>query len=344
MALGERSVLLSKEGLSWSRLEDGPRAIESIAFGNGIFLGSGVDTDIPGKVYSDSQATVASTNGLDWWKVRHPLPGQGGTGMMTPFGHWGGTTAITFAGGKFVATTVHGIYISENGNTWEPTTEPNGFKSCYFGAAFGNGVFVAVGNGFAVGTNPMMKMGTMTVAVSKAGRSWELSATPPSEILYGSLSSNNVFHCYGNRRRLVTSDGEHWTMPDRSFMLGNVFGHAVAYPVPFPNEKMAVLSSTNGIVWTRLPPEKSDNPERVSSDEVPSTAKSENGIVIKLNDQSYKLNLAVNLGTPMEVQASTNLEDWVTLTVITNTGGILNFSDQDRANYPMRFYRLKLQR
>lgn len=75
----------------------------------------------------------------------------------------------------------------------------------------------------------------------------------------------------------------------------------------------------------------------------PNTVLSGNGFNIELNGQAYKLDLTSNLGQSMEIQASADLQSWETLTTITNTGGVLHFTDPDANNYPQRFYRVKLQ-
>jgi hemin uptake protein HemP len=143
---------------------------------------------------------------------------------------------------------------------------------------------------------------------------------------------------------LETSDGETWTTPDKAVISGFISGNqTVTYTGKIP----VVLTSKDGIVWTRLAPSHSDQPTptptpaaTVGNQNVPI---SENGIVIELNGQTYKLNLNSSIGQSMEVQASTDLEIWETLTTITNAGGVLNFVDPDAKYHPQRFYRLKLQ-
>ena len=44
-------------------------------------------------------------------------------------------------------------------------------------------------------------------------------------------------------------------------------------------------------------------------------------------------------GMAFEVQASTNLDQWLTLTTVTNLTGTLEFTDPDAANPSRRFYR-----
>ena len=67
------------------------------------------------------------------------------------------------------------------------------------------------------------------------------------------------------------------------------------------------------------------------------------GIEFQLNGKSYQLNLSAKVGQIYQLQASADLEHWMYLATLTNSGTILNFIDHDVTNYPQRFYRLKLQ-
>ena len=48
-------------------------------------------------------------------------------------------------------------------------------------------------------------------------------------------------------------------------------------------------------------------------------------------------------GMPFEIQASTDLDQWSTLTTVTNLTGTLEFTDRDAANHLRRFYRTVLR-
>lgn len=354
VVLGDNSkILISSDGIAWTPVDIGSEAMESIAFGNGIFMGTSIDTAFLGKAYLDNHHTMVSTDGKSWHEVRHPYPPEGQAGAMTfypPDGqagvkayreHSGGTMPLTFGSGLFIATSVEGIFTSKDGNSWSPSIEPHGFKPHYYGATFGNGIFVAVGYG-PYGTNHMDLTRWMTIATSKEANTWELSQSPPSRLLWGSLWGDKTFSAIGLGEGvyLVTTDGETWTTPDKTSISGSVYGNQVTYSSGKP---FVVLSSKDGIVWTRLTPKISDQPVPVIASTIQNVGKSENGVMIELNGQLYKLNLTTTIGQSMEIQASTNLQSWVTLTIITNSGGILKFVDRDASNYPMRFYRLKLQ-
>ena len=66
-------------------------------------------------------------------------------------------------------------------------------------------------------------------------------------------------------------------------------------------------------------------------------------IDFELNGLSHQLSLPAGIGQTYQLQASTDLEHWENLTIVTNNGTAFNFSDQEAAKFTHRFYRLKLQ-
>jgi len=341
VVVGEHgTVLTSNDGIQWASADAGPILMAAIAFGNGLFMGTGADTDFPGKIYSDNHQTMVSTDGKNWQAVKHPYPPlEGQVGDMTINGSSGGTTSLNFGGGRFIATSTEGVYTSINGNSWIPSTEPYGFKSSYSGAAFGNGTFVAVGDGSTIGTNHNRTFWA-TIATSKDANTWELSQTPPSRLTWGPLEDDKRFRLpVGPRMILMPMDEDTWIAPDKISVPGAVFGNIICFYYG-DLSRQVVLASKDGVVWTRLGFSHSDHPNSIVTT---NSIQSANGVLVELNGLSYKLNLTVEIGQSMEIQASTNLVAWEILTTITNTGGILKYTDSDATNYPMRFYRLKLQ-
>jgi hypothetical protein len=57
-------------------------------------------------------------------------------------------------------------------------------------------------------------------------------------------------------------------------------------------------------------------------------------LYVDLNGRAYKLDLTSSIGQSMEIQASSDLQNWETLMTITNTGGMLRFIDPDAKDYP----------
>jgi hypothetical protein len=341
------TMLTSSDGIEWTPTNINPQDMSAIAFGNGIFLGTSTDSDFPGKMYLDNDQTMTSTDGKIWHTVAHPYPPPGQTGVMTFDGHSGGTTSVNFGGELFIATSVAGIFTSKDGNSWIPSSEPHDFKSCYYGAAFGNNIFIAVGNGNATGTNHLDRISWSTIATSQDAKSWLVgrSPTPPSRLLEGFFTNEKNFRITSHNplglfpNQLVSTDGETWTTPDKAEIDGTIHGNQVGFSY---GKKPVILASKDGIVWTRLKPNNSEQPTLVTAaNNIQAASPSEGSVMINLNGQAYNLDIAVNVGKPMEIQASTNLMDWITLTTITNAGGTINFTDPDTTKYPMRFYRLK---
>ena len=357
VVLGTRNtVFISNDGIAWSPISITSDTMESIAFGNGIFMGTSIVKEIPdlpeeGELRGyDQNQTMVSTDGKEWHEVGNPFPPKVEQLYATAhMGHHGGTRALTFGGGLFIATSAAGIYTSKVGNNWNSSIEPKGFRASYYGAAYGNGLFVAVGDGSAIEPTFMGSFHSsgMTIATSKDANTWTFSRTPPSRLMRGLISPHpaqgKYFHAIGGfypNIFLKATNIETWTTSTNP-VNGNIYGNKVFFCGS--NNVPVVLSSEDGIVWTRLKPRNSDQPTPVVASDMPNVIKSENGVVMELNGQAYKLNLTTAIGQPMEVQASTNLQSWVTLTTITNTGGVLNFVDPDAKNYPTRFYRLMLR-
>jgi hypothetical protein len=376
------SVLTSSDGVKWTPSGGDLRQINSITFGNGVFLGTMTFDGFPPQFVGEqpgkwsSGPTMISTDGKNWREVAPPIPSEGLGVFNTSF-----PTHLTFSGGLFIATAFGDISTSKDGINWNPST---GLKSEYYGATYGNGTFVAVGNGAVIKDTNTVSSSAMTIAHSEDAITWEFSRCPPSRLLWGNLINEKLFKLgydfdlsntnetsylgkllgIGNSVNekyftmgtdadlkttneysyLVTSDAETWTTSDKTSITGFVSGNKT---VTYTDKIPVVLTSKDGIEWTRLAPIHSDRPAPIPTPAIAgntqTAATSDNGVSINLNGQSYKLNLNSSIGKSMEIQASSDLQNWETLTTITNTGGVINFVDPDAKNYPERFYRLKLQ-
>jgi hypothetical protein len=113
----------SPDGATWTLVGYG---FEDIAFGNGTFVAVAGDT------------IVTSPDGSTWT-------------IRSPFRNTASFNAVTFANDMFVAVG-SSIWTSPDGVTWTPRVSeaPNMLNE----VAFGNGVFVAVGNGGTIVTSP----------------------------------------------------------------------------------------------------------------------------------------------------------------------------------------------
>ena len=380
------TVFTSSDGIKWTPAGTELKQNRDIAFGNGIFLAAMTYGRFPPQLRGRTLGkwarlpTMVSTNGDSWHQVTDPIPLEGTGVFNVDF-----PTHVTFCGGRFIATTFGDISTSADANTWIPSTR---LKSVYYGAAYGNGTFVAVGNGSVFQGTNTMRPSNMTIASSKDAISWNVSQGALSRLLWGFSINDKIFKLgydydltntneinslkwllgIGNRINsqpfttglggnleatneyscLETVDGTTWTTPDKTAISGIVNGNIV---VTYTDKIPAVLATEDGIHWTKIKPTHSDNPTQMPAPPQPAviagnnqyTTISDGSLRVDLNGRAYKLNLTSSIGQSMEIQATSDLQSWETLTTITNTGGTLHFIDPDAKNYPQRFYRVKLQ-
>lgn len=150
---------------------------------------------------------------------------------------------IVYGGGKFVAVSMgFAIAYSSDGKVWAQATGNNQIE--YTGVAYGNSLFVAVGN--------------VGVSYSKNGISWENSSIPSSAYLLDVSYGNGKFVAVSNGQEVAySSDGKTWKesqMPEYPS-----FGYQC---IAYGNGKFVALSwsnmaaySTDGINWssTKMP-------------------------------------------------------------------------------------------
>jgi hypothetical protein len=331
----------------------------TIAFGNGIFMASSEEPGGDGLFWR----TWTSTDGKVWKEVAHP-----GSADPFLFGHPNDPglslryqIAQSFGCGLFFATTSKGIYTSINGDSWNPASEPRWERSSCRSVAFGNGIYVAVGAVQATAESKWLTIPGHGLATSKDGSHWLSQYAPSSRLRWGSLIQNGltfvehlptyempavpfITPILPNSSHLYSQDGITWFAANKIPIAGMVCGNIVVHYYNNTGGNRAVLYSEDGITWKRLLPQNSN--QAVAATQITSVSSptySDVGFQIQLDGQAYKLNLTAKAGDIYELQASTNLVDWVMLTTLTNSGAILNFVDPDAKNYPQRFYRLKLQ-
>jgi hypothetical protein len=174
----DQAILRSVDGKTWLRTSAPPRGLVSVAFGGGRFVAIGYNT------------TVTSSDGITWNAVDQFNPGLRciayGNGQFVAVGSAGiraGRVAIsndgitwtvqnigievmedlTFADGTFIgighgSTGIIRNYLfctSTNGLNWEIMPLP-GF---FFGLAYGNGTYVAVGGGGFIAQSGQIRAG-----------------------------------------------------------------------------------------------------------------------------------------------------------------------------------------
>ncbi|RXZ79775.1 hypothetical protein EBB07_21315 [Paenibacillaceae bacterium] len=153
------------------------RAIDTIAFGDGVFVGAGesvlghstngsdwdfyMDQDssshlLNDVIYADGRFVavgngiiMSSPNGIDWEEF--------------DIGQENNLHSVAYGNGKFVAVGMVGVFTSEDGIAWTHDRS-NLYWTMFWSICFGNDYFVAVG--------------PYTVAYSKDGARWGLKSIP----------------------------------------------------------------------------------------------------------------------------------------------------------------------
>lgn len=127
-------AVYSYDGLNWSYTPMPQGSWRSIAFGNGVFIASGLFS------YS-----VYSSDGKTWSTAS--IPSGRTEGLGTCFGD-----------GRFIATTAAGVVKSVDGHTWDVIVDSTTWE--YSACCFGGGKFLAIGN-----TSDVMLSGSVTATV-----------------------------------------------------------------------------------------------------------------------------------------------------------------------------------
>ena len=150
---------------------------------------------------------------------------------------------VTRGAGKFVAVGDLGtIVTSEDGITWTPQNSGDP-DSTLFGIAYGNGIFVAVGFDYFLGTG--------TVLTSPDAVTWAPQTSGTTSALFGVGSANGLFVAVGNNGTILTSlDGVTWT-PQTSntveFLSTVTFGSGKIVVV---GDQGTIVTSPDGLNWT----------------------------------------------------------------------------------------------
>ena len=216
VAVTDSGILSSTDGVTWAARING-QIFQTVVFGNGRFVAAaGFDV-------------LISTDGVHWEDATLPS-------YIRRF-----FAAIAFGNGRFVAMSHwwdYPIWTSPDGVTWSPE---NGVAPSVAieDLAFGNGLFVAVGDEGAVYTSP-------------DGTNWTSRDSDVSNRLIDITYGNGRFVAVGTRGRIISSaNGTSWRRetsgtPDR--LEGVTFGGGLFIAV---GENGTILSSPSGVDWTR---------------------------------------------------------------------------------------------
>lgn len=170
----EGSILVSEDGISWSRLSYTPGAnMNGVEYLEGRFFAVGFDNTI-----------VVSEDGLTWRKVHGPV----GLGYLVD---------IAYGNGRFVALGTGYAFVSEDGESWQEVSLPTGFAMDLAGIAFGGGRFVATG-----------QLGN--AYVSEDGLTWERVNVGTDKGLGNPVYTGTLFLTTDGERVFASPDGLSW--------------------------------------------------------------------------------------------------------------------------------------
>jgi hypothetical protein len=319
------TVLYSLDGTTWNAAPKvTTKDLYTVTYGNGLFVAGG-----------SGRTILTSTNGVAW--------------LVYPSASSAALFCGTYGNGKYLFAGTSQIVESTAGGTWFPHTQP--FPEVLDGLTFGNGKFVGVGSDYATDVP--------VIYTSTDGTGWTLRNPQVFESLLGAAYGNGLFVATGSYGAVTTSpDGNTWT--DRSIATTNTlwdvdYGNNTFIAVGWAG---AIFSSTNGVNWTLRP---SGTPNAfygvafgnntfvavgrygtiVQSAPLPSGSGTD---AVTLSQpvrtgNSFTFQFNGSIGQTYQVQASTNLINWTTLTNIlcTNSPASCGLGGQTG---PKRFYRV----
>ena len=214
----------SYDGINWTEsIPGGGWQIDSITFGNGLFVGVGY-ADVSGV---PTGFVFTSTNGINWTS-RTPAANL----------NW---TSVVYGNGLFVAVSRSGtgnrVMTSPDGITW--TSRTSAMNADFTGITFGNGLFVAVSlGGFGVTGGNIM--------------------TSPDGIVWTqrnlTFNSNTVFFAKGKftTGAYYSTNGISWTSSNIAFnAYGITYGNGYFVGV-VDGGTNRIYYSTDAITWTNI--------------------------------------------------------------------------------------------
>lgn len=234
------TIWTSPDGATWTYRYTCPDgAFTAVAYGNGRFVAAG---GTGGSLNPGGVPVLATSDNGTTWVDRSSTSGI----TSEP------TKALIFANGRFVQVAWHQpFYYSTDGLTWTPG-EPadSAAYSLYNHAtdiAYGNGVFVVVGNS-------LDKDYGGSIFISEDGVTWTRMSGPP--YFYNLCFGNNIFMGLGSDgaatptyAAYTSADGVTWT----THPVGPAWGNRIAAsPGSFTlvGTSGAIYTTTDGTTWT----------------------------------------------------------------------------------------------
>jgi len=354
------SIVTSPDGAAWTRQNDFasafPSGLSDITYGGGKFVAVGS--------LDHAALLLTSSDGKEWSQSSSNISGA--------------PVSVTYGNGTFVAVGsvwsendgqyFASILTSPDGTTWteQHRVASNAYLRC---VAYGNGLFVAGGAEYVAPDRHAI------ILTSPDGSTWASQSVGtnttygPDKIAYG----NGVFVAVGVRRFMGFSIVTGMTSPD-GITWSTSFGGRFIYSVFFANGTFvavggdcneggcvsAIHTSPDGVTWTRryyasdssgsyryLQAIGFGNGSFVAVGSGGMILQSGTGVQfnstasVRFGDGTMRLVLGAQTGAVLELEASTNLVDWIPLATLTNTLGTVDFLDQTATSFNRRFYRAR---
>jgi hypothetical protein len=319
-------VITSANGTDWSpQSANTNRALYGLAFGNGKFVAAG-----------NSGLIMTSTDGVSW-QPRN-------SGSSAHLYH------VNFGNGQFVAVGESGnILSSPDGVTW--TSRSTASTNKWNASAFGNGTNVVVGYRTQSPTSYTRS------AAAPNFNNWDVRDTGSTMYLSGVTFGQGKFVAVGYAGQTqLSTDGVNWSAPTYPAV-------AWFYKVVFDNNtfvaagETAIVTSTNGTTWDVRYSQLGKTMQGIAFGNNTWAIVGNNGLILQSDPVTTAATGAVLLtdaartgstfsfkfngtdGGNYQVQASTNLINWITLTNIlcTNSPTSCALTGQ---TMPKRFYRV----
>jgi hypothetical protein len=211
----------SPDGINWTqRVITGTPALDSIAYGNGIFVATSK---------GGGSTCQTSPDGITWTSR-----------ALGAFGFY----TVTFGGGTFVIVgpSSRTSLTSPDGITWTPHANALPQTCAWQALTFGNGTFVAAcGNSTVAATSP-------------DGIAWTQRALPSAVAWAGLAHGNGIFVGVASNTTIAASSptGSVWTqraMPASATWLRVTFGNGTFVAIVLSSSIAA--TSPDGITWTQ---------------------------------------------------------------------------------------------
>jgi len=270
VVVGGASVLTSSDGIIWTQ-RSSPVGLRSLAYGNGIFVATGyyaILTSPDGVVWTNQPVSAFEVGSVVFgkgvfvttqsWDIYTSLDGALWTLASNHLQWTEGIGTVLFCNGLFMASCGR-IMISTDGLTWSESGELSGLRDFPLAVAYGNNLFVAVGQEGSQLNRPWRHC----IYSSPDGLTWTERSTSVQAVAmtYG----NGTFVGIAGTDVITSSDGIEWT--ERAGAVSSGWTNSIA----FGNGAFAavgrsgkIFTSPDGVKWTARSSGTSKNLEAIT--------------------------------------------------------------------------------